>query len=362
MALANLYVQFKQDPEAENLLRGLKDLGYSLSGLRIERVIRLEGTADVDKLLPMFVNPLYQTCSRESDLSPADGPIIEIGYQRAVTDPETPSIFDGAHALNVEGLEWARLSNRYQFIGSTAQEAERIVSENLFNPIVQTKIESAQPWDSLRPHGVPDEVRHVRLVGLSDKELLDLSEKNSWYAPLSQLKALQDYERKIGRALTDAEIEITVQSWSDHCYHTTWRSLRLLERLQEATKRINHPLVVSVFKDNAGGMKFYDGQVVLIKGETHNFPSAIATFGGVATKHGGVIRDAIGFGRGGYAIGGSTIMGTMDPRTPASKIPSGALHPRIILKDSIRATAYYCNPMGIPMMFPLYRIHPGFPK
>jgi phosphoribosylformylglycinamidine synthase II len=362
MALANLYVQFKQDPEAENLLKGLKELGYSLSGLRIERVIRLEGTADVDKLLPMFVNPLYQTCSRESDLSPTDGPIIEIGYQRAVTDPETPSIFDGAHALNVEGLEWARLSNRYQFIGSTAQEAERIASENLFNPIVQTKIESAQPWDSLRPHGIPDPVREFPLSGLSDEELLRLSDENSWYAPLSQLKALQDYERKIGRPLTDAEIEITVQSWSDHCYHTTWRSLRLLERLQAATAKIAHPLVVSVFKDNAGGMKFYDGEVVLIKGETHNFPSAIATFGGVATKHGGVIRDAIGFGRGGYAIGGSTIMGTMDPRTPASKIPSGALHPRIILKDSIRATAYYCNPMGIPMMFPLYRIHPGFPK
>jgi len=362
MALANLYVQFKQDPEAENLLKGLRDLGYSLDGLRIERVIRLEGDADIRKLLPMFVNPLYQTHSLKSDLAPNDGPIIEIGYQRAVTDPETPSIFDGAHALNVEGLEWARLSSRYQFVGASREDAEKIVSENLFNPIVQTKIESEQPWDSLRPHGVPDEVRHVRLVRLSDEELLDLSEKNSWYAPLSQLKALQEYERRIGRPLTDAEIEITVQSWSDHCYHTTWRSLKLLERLQAATAKINHPLVVSVFKDNAGGMKFYDGQVVLIKGETHNFPSAIATFGGVATKHGGVIRDAIGFGRGGYAIGGSTIMGTMDPRAPASEVPSGALHPRIILKDSIRATAYYCNPMGIPMMFPLYRIHPGFPK
>ena len=362
MALANLYVQFKQDPEAENLLKGLKELGYCLDGLRIERVIRLEGTADVRKLLPMFVNPLYQTSSPASSLSPEDGPIIEIGYQRAVTDPETPSIFDGAHAMRVDGLEWARLSNRYQFVGATKADAERIVAENLFNPIVQTKIESDQPWDSLRPHGVPDPVRQFPLSGLSDEELVRLSDDNSWYAPLSQLKALQEYEQKIGRPLTDAEIEITVQSWSDHCYHTTWRSLRLLERLQAATAKISHPLVVSVFKDNAGGMKFYDDQVVLIKGETHNFPSAIATFGGVATKHGGVIRDAIGFGRGGYAIGGSTIMGTMDPRTPASDVPSGALHPRIILKESIRATAYYCNPMGIPMMFPLYRIHPGFPK
>ncbi len=362
MALANLYVQFKQDPEAENLLKGLKDLGYALDGLRIERVIRLEGSADVEKLLPMFVNPLYQSHSYSSALSASDGPIIEIGYQRAVTDPETPSVFDGAHALSVDGLKWARLSSRYQFTGATREEAERIVKDNLFNSIVQTMIEAEHPWDSLRPHGVPDPVRQFPMSGLSDEELVKLSDENSWYAPLSQLKSLQEYEQKIGRPLTDAEIEITVQSWSDHCYHTTWRSLKLLERLQAATARINHPLVVSVFKDNAGGMKFYDGEVILIKGETHNFPSAIATFGGVATKHGGVIRDAIGFGRGGYAIGGSTIMGTMDPRIPASEVPSGALHPRTILKESIRATAYYCNPMGIPMMFPLYRIHPGFPK
>ena len=362
MALSNLYIQFKQDPDAESLRKRLKDLGYSVDDLRIERVIRLEGEVDSDLLLPMFVNPLYQTCSHSSALVDSDGPIAEIGYQRAVTDPETPSIFDGTRALNVEGLDWVRLSHRYQFIGATKAEAEKIINENLFNPIIQAKIESEHPWDSLTPHGAPDVVRKIPLAGLSDDELQNLSIENSWYAPFPQLKTLQNYEKQVGRLLTDAEIEITVQSWSDHCYHTTWRSMKLLEKLQAATNRINHPLIVSIFKDNAGGMRFYEDQVVLIKGETHNFPSSIATFGGIATKHGGVIRDAIGFGRGGYAIGGSTIMGTMDPRLPASEVPGGALHPRLILLESIRATAYYCNPMGIPMMFPIYRIHPGFPK
>jgi phosphoribosylformylglycinamidine synthase len=88
-----------------------------------------------------------------------------------------------------------------------------------------------------------------------------------------------------------------VQSWSDHCFHTTWKSLGLLKQLSEATARINHPLVVSAFKDNAGGMEFYQDWVITIKGETHNFPSSIAPFGGVATKHGGVIRDTLGFGK-----------------------------------------------------------------
>ncbi|MHB1458521.1 MAG: AIR synthase-related protein [Armatimonadota bacterium] len=362
MTLANLYIQYKQDPEADNLLHHLNTLGYNLEGLRIERVIRLEGDFEVDALLPLLVNPLYQSFTRESSLTASDGPILEVGYQRAVTDPETPSMFDGAEVLGVGNLEWARLSQRYQFIGVSSEIAEEIVNENIFNPIIQTMIVKEHPWDSLRPHGVPDGVRQISLKDLCDIDLLELSSTNSWYAPLSQLRALQAYEIQVGRPLTDAEIEITVQSWSDHCYHTTWRSLRLLEKLQSATANINHPLVVSVFKDNAGGMKFYEDQVILIKGETHNFPSSIATFGGIATKHGGVIRDAIGFGLGGYPIGGSTIMGTMDPRISDDEVPGGALHPRLIVLESIRATAYYCNPMGIPMMHPVYRTHPGFPK
>lgn len=362
MALANLYVQFKQDPEADNQFAKFRELGYRLDGLRIELVIRLEGDCDPRQLLPLFVNPLYQTSSENSSLNPDDGPIVEIGYQRAVTDPETPSIFDGSRAMGVTGLEWARLSHRYQFIGASQEEADKIVRGNLFNPIVQAIIKSDEPWDSLRPHGVPEKVRSISLKGLCDIDLLQLSSDYSWYAPISQLRGLQGYEEKIGRPLTDAEIEITVQSWSDHCYHTTWRSLSLLKKLMAATAKIDHPLIVSVFSDNAGGMRFYEDQVILIKGETHNFPSSIATFGGIATKHGGVIRDAIGFGIGGYPIGGSTIMGTMDPRISDSEVPGGALHPRLIVTESIRATAYYCNPMGIPMMYPSYRIHPGFPK
>ena len=110
--------------------------------------------------------------------------------------------------------------------------------------------------------------------------------------------------------------------------------------------------MVSVFKDNAGGIEFYDDWVVTIKGETHNFHSSIAPFGGVATKHGGVIRDTLGFGKGAYPIGGTTVMGTMSPRLPEDDVPPGALHPQLIVTESIRATAYYCNPMGIPMMHP----------
>ena len=363
MAIRTVYTLSKDDPEAHNWVAFFHRHGYTrLIQLTVERVFWLEGDIDVSKLHPLLINPLYQVGSNHSQLDPAQGPVVEIAYRPAVTDPETPSILEGAHALGETGLQFARLSRRYQFTGLEESEARKLASRFLYNKIVERVREPGEVVTTLHPSGKPDPVTEISLRGLSDQELEALSVERSWYAPLSQMKAIQAHELQLGRPHTDAEIEILVQSWSDHCYHTTWKSLGLLKRLSQATARINHPLVVSSFKDNAGGMEFYEGWVITIKGETHNFPSSIAPFGGIATKHGGVIRDTLGFGKGAYPIGGTTVMGTMDPRMADEDVPSGALHPQLILTESIRATAYYVNPMGIPMMHPVYRCHPGYAK
>jgi phosphoribosylformylglycinamidine synthase subunit PurSL len=363
MSIQGIYTLFKDDAEARNWLTFFHRHGFSqLTNLAIERVYWLEGEIDVDRLLTLLVNPLYQTHAPHSQLDAARGPIVEIAYRPAVTDPETPSILSGARALGENGLEFARLSKRYQFVGLDSEQARKIASRFLYNKIVERVREPEEKFVTLRPTGAPDPVNTISLAGMGDKQLAALSKERSWYAPLSQMKVIQAHEASIARPHTDAEIEILVQTWSDHCYHTTWKSLGLLKKLSGATERIHHPLVVSAFTDNAGGMEFYDGWVVTIKGETHNFPSSIAPFGGVATKHGGVIRDTLGFGKGAYPIGGTTLMGTMDPRLSDDALPPGALHPQLIVTESIRATSYYTNPMGIPMMHPVYRCHPGYAK
>lgn len=363
MAIHSVYTLSKDDAEARSWLAFFRRHGYSeLSNLMIERVYWLEGDIKVDTLLPLLANPLYQVTASQTQLDSASGPVVEIAYRPAVTDPETPSILAGAHALGESGLEFARLSKRYQFIGLDDDVARKIAARFLYNKIVERVREPNETVSTLRPSGKPDAVTRISLAHLSDNELAALSRARSWHAPLAQMRVIQAHEVARGRLHTDAEIEILAQTWSDHCYHTTWKSLGLLKRLTQATERIRHPLVVSVFKDNAGGIEFYDGWVVTIKGETHNFPSSIAPFGGVATKHGGVIRDTLGFGKGAYPIGGTTIMGTMDPRLAEDAVPNGALHPQLIVTESIRATAYYTNPMGIPMMHPVYRIHPGYAK
>jgi phosphoribosylformylglycinamidine synthase subunit PurSL len=363
MLIHSIYTLSRDDAEARSWLAFLRRHGYrDLAHLVIERVYWLEGDVQTDRLLPLFANPVYQTASSRSSLDPTQGPVVEIAYRPAVTDPETPSILAAAKALGEDRLEFARLSKRYQFVGIAEGEAHQLVRRFLFNPVVQRIRELGEEPQTLRPAGQPDPVRTVSLAGLSDRELLELSTARSWYAPLSQLKVIQAHEVSCGAPHTDAEIEILVQSWSDHCYHTTWKSLGLLKKLSDATARINHPLVVSAFKDNAGGLEFYEDWVITLKGETHNFPSSIAPFGGVATKHGGVIRDTLGFGKGAYPIGGTTVMGTMDPALPEESVPGGALHPQLVVSESVRATAYYMNPMGIPMMHPVYRCHPGYAK
>src|SRR5712692_6679394 len=363
MAIYSVYTLSKDDAEARAWLAFFRRHGSTrLANLVIERVYWLEGSIDVQTLLPMLANPVYQVAARETQLDPGRGPIVEIAYRPAVTDPEAPSILAGAWALGEQGLEFTRLSKRYQFLGLDESEARQIAARFLYNKVVERIREADEIVTTLRPTGTPDLVASIGLRNLNDRELDALSRLRSWYAPLSQMKTIQAREFAQERPHSDAEIEILVQSWSDHCCHTTWKSLGLLKRLSEATARIRHPLVVSAFTDNAGGMEFYEDWVVTIKGETHNFPSSIAPFGGVATKHGGVIRDTLGFGKGAYPIGGTTVMGTMDPRMAEENVPPGALHPQLIVTEAIRATAYYTNPMGIPMMHAIYRCHPGYAK
>ena len=118
MAIYSIYTLLKDDPEARQWWSFFRRRGHSrLTSMIIERVFWLEGSIHLEKLLPLLVNPLYQVPAKETQLDASQGPIVEIAYRPAVTDPETPSILAGARALGEIGLEFARLSRRYQFCG-----------------------------------------------------------------------------------------------------------------------------------------------------------------------------------------------------------------------------------------------------
>ncbi|MFO7890067.1 MAG: AIR synthase-related protein [bacterium] len=362
--ISTIYVhRVKDDPKAEVLLHHFTAEGYhSLQNLIIEKVFRFEGihTKEAFQLKPLLCHPETEEIAAHSVLDEKNGPVFEVGYQRAVTDPELPSILRGSEDLGVSGIEWVRIAHRYQFKGIDTTQAEEIVKRYLYNPQVETIIKSGEEWDTLKPVGSTGPVTKVDLRGLTREQLIRLSEERRLFLDADNMLRIQEIENRMGRLLTDGELEMFAQTWSDHCFHTTWKSLGLLEMLNKATVKIDHPLVISVFEDNAGAVEFYDGWAITVKGETHNSPTAISPYGGIMTKHGGVIRDTLGCGQGAWPIGGSTVMGIGDPRTMWEDLPKGVLHPKTILAEAIKGTADYTNPMGIPMMFPKYRFHPDY--
>ncbi|OGE90794.1 MAG: hypothetical protein A2722_03685 [Candidatus Doudnabacteria bacterium RIFCSPHIGHO2_01_FULL_50_11] len=348
-----------EDLAAERLLRRLCGQGLdSLTNVRIEHVLRLEGEnlTNAGRLEELFGNTVIERCTKRSLLSLTKNLIVEICYKRAITDPEMDSILHAAQAISVTGLKWARLATRYQFVGVSRPEANRIASQYLCNPQVQTIV--TDEWATLMPQGIPGAVEMIDLTGMDLAALRMLSEDRRLFMPEAQLMAMQKFFRNVEyRPSRDAEVEMSAARWSDHCSHTTWKALGLLQRLQEATATINHPLVISAYVDNSGVMRFYDGWAINVKGETHIHPSfAVYTYGGIKTKHGGVIRDIIFTGQGAYPIAGTTIMGICDPHIPWGQVPSGAFHPLTVLRESIRGTHDYTNPMGIPMAWSQYLV------
>ncbi len=105
---------------------------------------------------------------------------------------------------------------------------------------------------------------------------------------------------------------------------------------------------VSVFKDNAGVVRFDDQFNVVFKVETHNHPSALEPYGGANTGLGGVIRDPLGTGLGAKPICNTDVFCFAPPDTPADSLPPGVLHPRRVMQGVVAGVRDYGNRMGIP--------------
>ncbi|HDN97853.1 MAG TPA: phosphoribosylformylglycinamidine synthase subunit PurL [bacterium] len=207
-------------------------------------------------------------------------------------------------------------------------------------------------------------IREINIIDADDRELMEISRKNLLSLDLKEMKAIQNYFRKIGRNPTDCEIETIAQTWSEHCFHKTFKAeieyieeedgkrrkekIRLLDEIMGVTRKLRKKWCISVFKDNAGIIEFNDKYGVAFKVETHNHPSALEPYGGAGTGIGGVIRDILGVGLGAKPILNTDVFcfGRLD--TPYEKLPEGVLHPKRIFKGVVSGVRDYGNRMGIP--------------
>lgn len=203
---------------------------------------------------------------------------------------------------------------------------------------------------------VPFELYEINILEAGDKELLQISRELGLELNLTEMRKVKAYFRELGRNPTDVELQTIGQTWSEHCYHKTFKGLIISDEakidsilktyIARVTEELNPAWCISVFKDNAGIVEFEGEYAVAIKVETHNHPSAVEPFGGAATGVGGVIRDILGVWGDPIANTDVLCFGPLD--TPYETLPLGVKHPRYIFSGVIAGIGNYGNNMGIP--------------
>jgi phosphoribosylformylglycinamidine synthase len=196
----------------------------------------------------------------------------------------------------------------------------------------------------------------VALAKASDQQLIEISNELALGLSLQEMKTIQVYFKAEDRNPTDVELQTISQTWSEHCYHKTFKGKIQIGGKEidslfktfivKATKEINPPWCFSVFEDNAGIVRFDKGYGIAAKVETHNHPSAVEPFGGAATGVGGVIRDILGVWADPIACTDVLGFGPLD--YDYNKLPAGVKHPKYVYMGVTAGISAYGNNMGIP--------------
>lgn len=196
----------------------------------------------------------------------------------------------------------------------------------------------------------------LRIIGASDKQLLEMSQNMGLALSLREMKAIKKHFSLRGRNPTDVEVQTIAQTWSEHCFHKTFKDRIKFNGKQinglfktyiaAATRKINPDWCFSVFDDNAGIVNFDKGYGIAAKVETHNHPSAVEPFGGAATGTGGVIRDILGVWADPIACTDVLGFGPLD--FDFEQLPGGLKHPRYLYRGVTAGIGSYGNNMGIP--------------
>ena len=199
-------------------------------------------------------------------------------------------------------------------------------------------------------------VFEIAIVKANQEQLTTINNELSLGFSAQEMGDVQTYFRKETRNPTDVELQTISQTWSEHCYHKTFKGKIQIDGkeidslfktyIAKATKQIKAPWCFSVFEDNAGIVKFDKGYGIAAKVETHNHPSAVEPFGGAATGVGGVIRDILGVWADPIACTDVLGFGPLD--YDYKKLPAGVKHPKYVYMGVTAGISAYGNNMGIP--------------
>lgn len=327
--------------------------------------------------------------------------VVEVSYKPGVTDNVGQS---ASEALNLLNIDVKVASGLLYFLKGdfNLQEAEVIANELLGNILIENiKVFSYSGYqakdffkETVFPEVILENNLEVKLIDLNikDKDLESLSEKMCLALTLTELSTIKKYfsqssvqedrrKKGLGTLLTDVELEVIAQTWSEHCKHKIFaadicyseedikpykalgpknikslyssfikKSTQKIKVQKEVEEKKN--LLISVFTDNAGIVRFDNKLDLCIKVETHNSPSALDPYGGALTGILGVNRDILGCGLGSKPIANTDVFCFAPPKLAKTIgrdfLPYGPKEPRRILEGVHLGVEDGGNKSGIP--------------
>ncbi len=331
-----------------------------------QQIAKLANELLVDTVVERFV--VAPVGDPELSNSPEDLPnIVYVLPQPGVTDPEAESALLAIHQFGIR-TEAVRTFRKYSVSELTPQQLQRLCDKLLCNDSIEQIVHGKLELEQLelgRPYEF--QLRNVSILDVDDDQLLLISKQWQLSLTLIEMQTIQQHFRSLGREPTDVELETIAQTWSEHCSHKTLAGRvryqdengerefdnMLKETIFAATVQIREDLgvddwCVSVFKDNAGIVRFDEENNIAFKVETHNRPSALEPYGGANTGIGGVIRDTLGTGLGAKPVCNTDVFCFASPDTAYDDLPPGVMHPRMIMKGVVAGVRDYGNRMGIP--------------
>lgn len=366
------------------------DLGLLLDDVRvadeftIDRELRPEDLALLSE--EVFRDPVIQDASIDRPLEIPFDWLVVVGFRPGVTDNVARTAREAIERTLEKGFETGEgvyTRKLYFMKGSLSRhEADTIARDILANDLIQTRTLYG-PGEDRTKMVIPkvatrsDSVILQIDLDVDETELLRLSKEGVLALSLDEMLAIRDYfsnrsyfdyrlSHGLGREITDCELEVIAQTWSEHCKHKIFNSLihyRDEEKsyeidslfrtyIQGATETIcaalgNRNFCLSVFKDNAGVIRFDDDWNLVIKVETHNSPSALDPYGGALTGIVGVNRDPFGTGLGARLIFNIDVF-CFAPPDFGGIVPPRLLHPRRVFEGVREGVEHGGNKSGIP--------------
>jgi phosphoribosylformylglycinamidine synthase len=340
---------------------------------------------------PVAQDILIEHFTGATDLLPAWDVLVEVVYKPGVTDPLALTAKDALrNTLPASLRAGSVVQTAQQYLiklspGKVTTLPLAQLSNFLHNPLIQKAVcITRQDWENgQRPpltyaSHVPESpvtVQNIDLLSLAKSELATLSKQRLLALTEAEMVTIQEEYRSeafqkerqargLPPQVTDVELEMIAQTWSEHCKHKIFaaniryqdgeRVEQIASLFKTYIKKTTDDLtrtktyLRSVFHDNSGVIAFDDETLICFKVETHNSPSALDPYGGAITGIVGVNRDIMGTGKGAKPIFNTNVLCFADPETPPREVPASLLHPRRIMEGVHKGIIDGGNQSGIP--------------